>query len=149
MRSVLVRLHRWFGIGTALFLFMSGLTGSIIAWNEELDALLNPDFYHARSDAPALSSLEIANLVEAADPRLRITYLPLGVERGRTLQIRVAPRINPSTHQPYDLGFNQLAIDPATGVIQGRREWGALSLKPLNLLPFIYQLHCRDRLAVR
>jgi uncharacterized iron-regulated membrane protein len=141
MRSIFVRLHRWFGIGTALFLFMSGLTGAIIAWNEELDALLNPDFYHARSDAPALSSLEIANRVQAADPRLRITYLPLGVERGRTLQVRVAPQINPLTHQPYDLGFNQLAIDPATGVIQGRREWGALSLKPLNLLPFIYQLH--------
>ncbi|RFU45380.1 PepSY domain-containing protein [Paraburkholderia sp. DHOC27] len=141
MRPVLVRLHRWFGIGTALFLFMSGLTGSIIAWNEELDALLNPDFYHARSNAPALSSLELANRVEAADPRVRVTYLPLGVAPGRTLQIRVASRINPATHQPYALDFNQLAIDPGTGVVQGRREWGALSVKRLNLLPFIYQLH--------
>jgi uncharacterized iron-regulated membrane protein len=141
MRPVFVRLHRWFGIGTALFLFMSGLTGSIIAWNEELDALLNPDFYHARSNAPALSSLDIANRIEAADPRLRVTYLPLGVERGRTLQIRVAGRIDPATSKPYELGFNQLAIDPATGVIQQRREWGALSVRPLNLLPFIYQLH--------
>lgn len=141
MRSILVRLHRWFGIGTALFLFMSGLTGSIIAWNEELDALLNPDFYHARTNAPALPALEIANRVEAADPRLRITYLPLGVAPGRTLQIRVAGRIDSLTHKPYDLGFNQLAIDPATGIVQGRREWGALSVRRLNLLPFIYQLH--------
>lgn len=141
MRSILVRLHRWFGIGTALFLFMSGLTGAIIAWNEELDALINPDFYHARTDAPALPALEIANRVEAADPRLRITYLPLGVAPGRTLQIRVAGRIDPLTHKPYDLGFNQLAIDPATGIVQGRREWGALSVRRLNLLPFIYQLH--------
>lgn len=141
MRPIFVRLHRWFGIGTALFLFMSGLTGAIIAWNEELDAALNPGFYHAHSSAPALSSLDIANRIEAADPRLRVTYLPLGVEPGRTLQIRVAGRIDPATHKPYDLGFNQLAIDPGTGVIQGRREWGALSVKPLNLLPFIYQLH--------
>jgi uncharacterized iron-regulated membrane protein len=141
MRPVFVRLHRWFGIGTALFLFMSGLTGAIIAWNEELDAALNPDFYHARSNAPALSSLEIANRIEAADPRLRITYLPLGVEAGRTLQIRVEGRLDPLTRAPYDLGFNQLAIDPGSGTIQGRREWGALSVKPLNLLPFIYQLH--------
>jgi uncharacterized iron-regulated membrane protein len=141
MRPIFVRLHRWFGIGTALFLFMSGLTGSIIAWNEELDAVLNPDFYHARSSAPALSSLDVANRIEAADPRLRITYLPLGVEPGRTLQVRVAGRINPATYKPYDLDFNQLAIDPASGIIQGRREWGALSVRPLNLLPFIYQLH--------
>lgn len=125
----------------ALFLFMSGLTGAIIAWNEELDAALNPGFYHARSSAPALSSLDIANRIEAADPSLRVTYLPLGVAPGRTLQIRVAGRIDPATHKPYDLGFNQLAIDPGTGIIQGRREWGALSVKPLNLLPFIYQLH--------
>lgn len=141
MKPILVRLHRWFGIGTALFLFMSGLTGAIIAWNEELDAALNPDFYHARSNAPALSSLDIANRIEAADPRLRITYLPLGVEPGRTLQVRVTGRVNPATHQPYDLGFNQLAIDPGTGIIQERREWGALSVKRLNLLPFIYQFH--------
>lgn len=141
MRPIFVQLHRWFGIGTALFLFMSGLTGAIIAWNEELDAALNPDFYHAHSSAPALSSLDIANRIEAANPRLRVTYLPLGVEPGRTLQIRVMGRIDPATHKPYDLGFNQLAIDPGTGIIQGRREWGALSVKPLNLLPFIYQLH--------
>jgi uncharacterized iron-regulated membrane protein len=141
MRSLLVRLHRWFGLGTALFLFLSGLTGSIIAWHLELDAALNPEFFHARTSGPALSSLELANRVEAADRRLRVTWLPLAAEPGRTLQVLVAPRIDPRTHEPYRLGFNQLAIDPATGVIQGRREWGAFSVSRLNLVPFIYQLH--------
>jgi uncharacterized iron-regulated membrane protein len=125
----------------ALFLFLSGVTGAIIAWNQELDAVLNPEFYYARSNAPALSPLALADRLEAADPRLRVTYLPLGVEPGRTLQVRVEGRLDPATRQPYELGFNQLAIDPGTGVIQARREWGALSVKPLNLLPFIYQLH--------
>lgn len=141
MRSILVRLHRWFGIGTALFLFLSGLTGAIIAWNQELDAALNPEFYYAQSHAPALSALELANRVEAAEPRLRVTYLPLGIVPGQTLQMRVAGRENPQTHEPYELGFNQIAVDPGTGVIQARRDWGALSVKRANLLPFIYQLH--------
>ncbi|SOE95901.1 Uncharacterized iron-regulated membrane protein [Burkholderia sp. D7] len=141
MRPVLVRFHRWSGIGMALFLFVSGVTGAVIAWNQELDAALNPEFYYARSNAPALSPLALANQLEAADPHLRVTYLPLGVEPGRTLQVRVEGRLDPATRQPYELGFNQLAIDPGMGIIQARREWGALSVKPLNLLPFIYQLH--------
>ncbi|MGI4815677.1 MAG: PepSY-associated TM helix domain-containing protein [Janthinobacterium lividum] len=141
MRPALVKLHRWFGLGTALFLFVSGLTGAVIAWNLELDAWLNHDFYYARSSAAALSPLELARRAEAADQRIRITYLPLGIEPGRTLQVRVEGRQNAATGRPYELGFNQLALDPATGLVQSRRDWGALSLRRLNLLPFIYQLH--------
>ena len=141
MRPILVRLHRWFGIGTALFLFVSGLTGAVIAWNQELDAALNPGFFYARSPAPALSSLELANRVEAADPRVHVTYLPLGVVPGRTLLMRVEGRPDPATGRPYTLGFNQIAVDPATGIIQGRRDWGAMSLRRLNLMPFLYQFH--------
>jgi uncharacterized iron-regulated membrane protein len=141
MRPVLVRLHRWFGIATALFLFVAGLTGAVIAWDHELDGLLNPSFFHARTDAPALPSLELARRVEAADPRLRVTYLPLAVEPGHTLQVMVWPRIDPKTQQPYKLDFNQVAVDPATGAVQGRRQWGAISLARLNLIPFLYKLH--------
>jgi uncharacterized iron-regulated membrane protein len=141
MRRQLVRLHRWFGVATALFLFVAGLTGAIIAWDHELDAALNPSFYQARTAGPALTSLELANRVEAADPRLQVTYLPLAVESGQTLQMMVLPRTDPATKQPYPLDFNQIAVDPVTGDIQARREWGAVSLARLNLIPFIYKLH--------
>ena len=141
MRRQFVRLHRWFGVATALFLFIAGLTGAIIAWDHELDAALNPSFFKARTAAPALSGLELARRVEAADPRLQVTYLPLVAEPGHTLQMMVLPRTDPATKQPYPLDFNQIAVDPATGEIQGRREWGAVSLARLNLIPFIYKLH--------
>ncbi|WP_429256184.1 PepSY-associated TM helix domain-containing protein [Paraburkholderia sp. GAS334] len=141
MRPLLVRLHRWMGVATALFLFVAGLTGAVIAWDHELDAALNPSFFHARTNGPALPSLELAKRIEAADPRFDVTYLPLGVERGQTLQMMVLPRTDPKTGQPYALGFNQLAVNPATGEIQGRREWGAVSVARLNLIPFIYKLH--------
>lgn len=141
MRSLLVKLHRWFGISVALFLFLSGLTGAIIAWHGELDAALNPEFYAARTVGPPLPPLALAARVEAANPRLLITYLPLGIEPGRTLRARVQGRVDPKTHEPYELGFNEIAIDPATGTIQSRREWGACSLSRLNLMPFLYQFH--------
>jgi uncharacterized iron-regulated membrane protein len=113
----------------------------VIAWDHELDALLNPSFFHAHTNGPALSSLELAQRNEAADPRLRVTYLPHAAERGHTLQVMVWPRVDPHTQQPYKLDFNRLAVDPATGEIQGRREWGAVSLARLNLIPFLYKLH--------
>lgn len=141
MRPALVKLHRWFGIGIALFLFASGLTGAVIAWNGELDAMLNPAFYVARTPGAPLPALELAARVEAANPRLRFTYLPLGIEPGRTLQARVIGRIDPATHQPYGLGFNQIAIDPVTGAVQARRQWGAFSLSRLDLVPLIYRFH--------
>jgi uncharacterized iron-regulated membrane protein len=142
MRLLFVRLHRWLGVATALFLFVAGSTGAVIAWDHELDAALNPSFYQARSTGgPALAPLELAQHVEAADPRLHVTYLPLAVEPGHTLQMMVWPRNDPRTQQPYKLDFNQIAVDPATGEIQSRRQWGAVSLARLNLIPFLYKLH--------
>ena len=151
MRPLLVRLHRWFGVATALFLFVAGLTGAVITWDHELDAALNPSFFDARTHVPtlpALPALELARRIEAADPRIAVTYLPLGVEPGQTLQMMVLPRADPSTGQPYALDFNQLAVDPATGEIQGRRLWGEVSLARLNLIPFIYKLHYTLHLPV-
>ncbi|MBN3827277.1 PepSY domain-containing protein, partial [Burkholderia sp. Ac-20384] len=141
LRPFLVRLHRWFGLAIALFLFVAGLTGALIAWDHELDAALNPDFYTARSDAAPLDPLALATRIEAADPRVQVTYLPLAIEPGHTLQAGVMPRTDPATGQPYALDFSQIAVDPATGAVQGRREWGALSVARLDLMPFIYRLH--------
>jgi uncharacterized iron-regulated membrane protein len=144
MRRAFVLLHRWFGLFTAVFLFIAGLTGAVISWDHELDAWLNPDLFHARSAPGAgapLPSLALAREVERADPRVRVRYIPLAAEPGHALVFFVEPRIDPATRQPYALGFNQIALDPATGAIQGRRMWGDASLGRENLLPFLYKLH--------
>ena len=141
MRRIWVRLHRWLGLATAAFLFVAGLSGAIIAWDRPLDRALNPAFYRASTAGPALSAFEIARRVEAGDPRVDVTYLPLATEPGATLQLRVAPRVDPATGRRYVLGFDELAADPATGVVQARRQWGVFSLSRLNLIPFIYKLH--------
>jgi len=136
MRSLLVVLHRWFGLAAALFLFIAGLTGAVIAFDHELDGALNPQFFEAASNGPARPALDLADALEAADARLRVRYLPLQAEPGHTLLAMVEPR---DAAQP--LGYNQVALDPATGAVQARREWGALSLSRENLLPFLYALH--------
>ena len=143
MRKVLVLLHRWFGLGIALFLLQAGITGALIAWDHEIDAFLNPELYvsAAPADAELLSPLRLAEIVEARDPRLEVTYLPLAVEPGHTVLMGVDSRRDPATGKPYVLGFDQVAVNPATGDIQDRREWGEISLSPKQLMPFLYRLH--------
>jgi uncharacterized iron-regulated membrane protein len=140
-RRFLVTLHRWFGLAAAAFLFLSGATGAVIAWDHELDGWLNPRFFDARTPGAPLPALELARRVEAADPRVRVSYLPLEIEPGDALVAYVEPRFNPASGQPFEVDYNQVAIDPVTGAIQGRREWGAFSLARLDLLPFLYKLH--------
>ncbi|ALU89341.1 iron-regulated membrane protein [Herbaspirillum rubrisubalbicans M1] len=146
MRALLVLLHRWFGLAVAVFLFIAGVTGALISWDHELDAWLNPQLFDAHSaQGPVagqpLPGLELARRVEAAEPALRVTYVLTETEPGHTSNMMVEPRIDPATGKLYHLDYNQIAVDPVTAEIQGRRMWGAISLSRENLLPFLYKLH--------
>ncbi len=143
MRRLLVKLHRWFGLSAAVFLFIAGATGAVISWDHELDGWLNPQFFEARSgeQTAPLTPIELARRIESADPRVRVTYMPLVIEPGHAFGAQVTPRIDSATGKLYEPGYNQIALDPVTGEVQGRREWGKVSLDRENLLPFLYKLH--------
>lgn len=143
MRRPLVIIHRWAGLFTALFLFVAGATGAVIAWDHELDEWLNPDLFEAASGhQPATrSTLALARAVEQAIPGLRVTYLPLALAPGHALTIGVKGRLDPLTGERHPFAYNQMAIDPVTAAVQGSRQWGEISLSRENLLPFLYKLH--------
>ncbi|MCB5190749.1 PepSY domain-containing protein [Methylobacillus arboreus] len=141
MRKYLVTLHCWFGLTMAVFLFIAGLTGAVISWDHELDEWLNPALFHAASTGTPQAALDLANKLEQDNPKLMVSYLPLDIEPGHTLGVGVAARPDPSTGKAHELDFNQVALNPVNGKIQGQREWGAVSLSRENLLPFLYKLH--------
>lgn len=142
VRSVLVLLHRWVGLGMAAFLFISGLTGAVISWDHELDEWLNPHLTRARAEGPPLAPLSLAHAVESRYPQVQVTYVPLAVEPGHALALFVEPRVNVATKQLHQPGFNQVFLDPATGDELGKREWGAVwPLSQENFVSFLYVLH--------
>lgn len=141
-RGVLVMMHRWAGLFLAVFLFISGLTGAVISWDHELDEWLNPQLFEAQGEGGAsLPPLVSADRLEAADPRLLVTWVPLAVEPGHNLGLGIGPRLDPATGKAFELGFNQIALDPVNGEIRGKRMWGEISLSRENLIPFLYKLH--------
>jgi uncharacterized iron-regulated membrane protein len=142
VRSLFSLLHRWAGLAIAGFLFMSGLTGAVISWDHELDELLNPDLLAATGTGPARPPLEIARDIEARYPAAQVTFIPLAAEDGKSFAFGVEPRRNPATGELFDLGFNQVFIDPATGRELGKREWGAAwPVDRQNFVSFLYVLH--------
>lgn len=141
MRSLLALLHRWLGLFLAVFLFIAGLTGALISWDHELDEWLNPQLFHSDGRGTPQSPLQLADRLEAADPRLQVTFLPLTVEPGHALVAGVQARTDAATGQVHALAFNQVALDPVSGAVQGSRFWGEPALTRENLLPFLYKLH--------
>ena len=141
MRSVWVIVHRWLGLVTAAFLFVSGFTGAVISWDHELDEWLNAHLFQARAAGPAESPLSLAAAIEAADARVRVSFVSLQHEPGRAAVFGVAPRVDPATGRLFEPGYNQVFLDPVSGELLGKREWGAVALTRENLMPFLYKLH--------
>ncbi|BDZ72937.1 hypothetical protein GCM10025856_06560 [Methylophaga marina] len=127
MRSIGVLIHRWFGLASAVFLFIAGLTGAIISWDHELDEWLNPQLYKAKTqdvDFAAIDALSLANKFEADNPQLMVSFMPLNIEAEHSLMMTVMPRPVPETGKAAAVDFNQVAIDPATSEVQANRMWG-------------------------
>lgn len=132
-------LHRYAGLAMAGFLVVVGLTGSLLAFLQELEHLINPQFQVADQGLPRLAPAALAERAEALAPQAKAN----GVWLGQTdaVHVSVAPRNDPATGRPYALDYDRLVLNPYTGAELGRYTWGAISAGLINFMPFVYQLH--------
>jgi uncharacterized iron-regulated membrane protein len=139
-RHVWVLVHRWAGLVMAGFLIIVGLTGSLLAFYPELQRALNPHWYPDRAPAMWLSAAALAEQVEARDERVLVRRIELRAF-DETTTAWVAPRLDPATHEPIELDYDRLLLDPATGAELDRRRFGALPHRWGEFMDFIYPLH--------
>jgi uncharacterized iron-regulated membrane protein len=144
-RQVWVIAHRWAGLSLALFLALAGLTGAMMAFYDELEALIAPQLHLAQPPSPQakqLDSIELREKVQTAYPGAVINYLPLHVEPGHALKLDIR-RIDPVTKRigPWSSEVDEVFVDPYTGRILGERLWGDISQGAINVMPFVYRLH--------
>lgn len=120
----------------AVFLVPIALTGSIVAFDSELDRLLNPSLMTVPvRDAPMLDAVALRERAAAMEPRAKFEFFYLKIPPGRSFLIAAWPKVNPETGKPYEMEYDQLFLDPYTGEKLGTR-------KSANaLIPFIFNLH--------
>lgn len=66
-RRFWVLLHRYAGLYMAFFLIVAGVTGSLIAFYDELEGIVNP---HLHQVAPRGAALDAPTLIERAEARV-------------------------------------------------------------------------------
>jgi uncharacterized iron-regulated membrane protein len=136
MRKFWARLHRYLGLAIALFLLQAALTGCIIAYQQELDAWLNPQLFNSPARGPMLTVSELLGRLQRDLPQYRIVSLPLSREAGKAVRITVRPADSEQAAEA-----DELFIDPVDGKLLGGRVWGACCFERRHLVPFVYVLH--------
>jgi uncharacterized iron-regulated membrane protein len=143
VRDAGILLHRWTGLLIAAFLIIVGLTGSILAFEDEIDHWLSPELHvaHPPNRAP-LDLATFAERAEASDPRLRVNYFWAEEDQ---VHVVVNGRTDPSTGKPFELGYSELILDPWSGAILGKSvmegQWRDPGPWRTRVLPFVYSLH--------
>lgn len=118
------------------FLIVAAVTGSLVAYMDELDALISPQLRVATPPTPAAQPLDPMVLREAAlahAPGARVIWLPLRIKPDRTVRVSVIPAAAD--------GNDEIFVDPYTAKVVGESQWGDITQGWHNLMAFIYRLH--------
>lgn len=144
VRQALVLVHRWCGLAMAGFLLLAGLTGSLLAWFDELEGLISPQLHLAKppsDNAKTLDPLVLREKVLARYPGTDVQGTWLSVKPGRSLWFFLEARPDPVTGRVAELVNDQVFLNPYTGELQGERKVGDISQGARNLMVFVYRLH--------
>lgn len=141
LRTVFLKLHLYIGLTFGLLFVLMGLTGTTIAWREELDTWLNPDLLVASSAARipvGAAAVETVTAKLMADPQYgkpNLLMLP-------THEHGVFTAYYPLKGPEAGLGRSrQVMIDPITLTVKGERLWGVPGLSRQQLMPTLFHLH--------
>ena len=138
-RSAWFTIHRWLGIALGTWFALVGLTGSLLVYDEAIDAWLNPQLLRARSAGAGLPALLPADAIveRAADlgfgavERIRFPLVPGEVYR---LQLR-------ATQRRVGAERIEALFDPGSGALLGTRGADSLGLAPPLLMRTLYEFH--------
>lgn len=139
LRDVVLVVHRWTGLAIALFLVIVGLTGTLLAFRQPIDALFNPGMHvrHADGQKP-LPLAVLAERAEAELPHARLGFFAVEADQ---VGFHLIARTNPATGKPYTDTDLHIALNPYTGE---RLHCGPASDpgRPCrDVMGFIYDLH--------
>lgn len=123
MRKLIFNLHLYSALIVGLFVVIIGVTGSIMAFEDDIDRLTHPGLFHVDPQGAALPVGDLLKAAQKAYPGQRIGTIRLPQRPTDAAQFNVK-------------GPRGVFINPYTGAIIGERN-------PVTLLGKIHQLHLR------
>lgn len=143
-RGTLVALHRWASLVVGALIALLGLSGSLMVWQAEIDAALNPAWFAAPASTDARASCP-----RSAEPiGATLAVLARDAPAARP-SIVLAPAVPGAAWQVWERRDAQTSrrtehfIDPDCGRTLGARERGALRLDAAHAVPLLYEFHTR------
>jgi len=134
IRPFWVLLHRYTGLAMTAFLIIVGLTGSLLAFLPELEAMINPQWSVQTVEGDPLEPITLLSTAEQIDSSIKVNGVRLS---NSVATVTVSSR----EEQPNELPYNQLLINAHTGELLGKRNQGDISRGISEIMPFIYELH--------
>lgn len=135
-RELLLKAHRWLGLVLALFVLVSGITGSSIVFYDEIDHALNGQALSVQAQTKALPVEQLAQIVRNHYPGTEVTAMFLGPKPDQVYSFML------KASAPGTLAHTlEVWIDPYTGTIRGERAIGALRFDRRHLMPALHSLH--------
>jgi uncharacterized iron-regulated membrane protein len=123
MRKFAAWMHRYVGLAAGILLFISGLTGSAVVFNDAIDHQLNPDLLRVEPQPQQASPDDMVRNALQALPDERIQFIAFPEEAGHAVEIW----FRESDMRAY--------ADPHTGEILGVRNARD------SLMGFLVDLH--------
>jgi uncharacterized iron-regulated membrane protein len=126
-RGVLLKVHLWLGVAAAIFLAVLGLTGSVIAFQNDFDRWLHPQLFYVRVGARTLPEQVLIRVVERR-------FAPARVAELRVFRRPNLARVIQTTDRRL------VFVNPYDGSVLGNVR-GGFGLD--SIVDRIYQIHVR------
>lgn len=122
-RNLCLWVHRYTGLFMALFLFIAGISGALLAFNDELDNHFNRRLAYVEvNEIPPLPIAQLHDVVVDAYPQYSFSSFPVTVNPKQSVRFQVdRVRGKDAKTKPKPL-FQEVYVNPYTGQIIGTRD---------------------------
>ena len=113
LQFIMLKLHLWLGLGSAIFLLILGFTGAIIGFEQEIPRVLHPHLFYVKAAGQALPEAQLIQNVDQkfAPAHVRSIIFPREPDFAQVMMI---PASNGDVRMP-----TRIFVDPYTGTVLG------------------------------
>src|ERR1051325_4730638 len=127
MRNLLLKLHLYTGLVAAVFLVILGITGTIMAFEGDIDHWLHPGVWYVQPAARKLPQLDLVRRVQERLAPARVAGIQMFRDPRLAQVMQMSDRAT-------------VVIDPYSGAIRGRFTGPSRTARTLGM---IHQIHLR------